>query len=116
MPWGSKMPLSTVMASATASPAGTFSMASAASPDTRAASSGPPAVALCSLAQVRQRALGLKAYQCRCYIYMYCVAIHFQTVMQLQSWPNTKHTFCVIHKSFDGLLGPKTATKTASGG
>jgi len=36
--------------------------------------------------------------------------------MQLQSWPNTKHTFCVIHKSFDGLLGPKTATKTASGG
>ncbi|KAA6423934.1 MAG: hypothetical protein FRX49_05893 [Trebouxia sp. A1-2] len=43
MPWGSKIPLSTVMASATASPAGTFSRASAASPDTRAASSGPPA-------------------------------------------------------------------------
>ena len=46
MPWGSKIPLSTDMASATASPAGTFSMASAASPDTRAASSGPPAIHL----------------------------------------------------------------------
>ena len=80
MPWGSKIPLSTAMASATASPAGTFSMASAASPDTRAASSGPPAIHL-HRSENRFRLYG-NAGQV---VNVWCVQVQPEAVKQLAS-------------------------------